>query len=61
MSLDKSIQSGKEHRKPYIKAKAVDKHCQNHGHCKWCESSRLYHILKMEASFKQSMKEYEDE
>ena len=31
MSLDKAIEHGKEHRKPYRGAKAVDKTCRNHG------------------------------
>ena len=33
MSLDKAIKHGKEHRKPYRGAKAVDKSCRNHGSC----------------------------
>lgn len=31
MSFDKAIQYGKEHRKPYKGAKAIDKTCRNHG------------------------------
>lgn len=42
MSLDKSIKSGKEHRKPYRKAKAVDPSCRNHGNCTWCQENRQY-------------------
>lgn len=42
MSLDKAIKYGKEKRKPYRKAKAVDKSCRNHGDCKWCENNRTY-------------------
>lgn len=42
MSLDKAIKHKKEKRKPYIKAKAVDKSCRNHGNCKWCENNRTY-------------------
>ena len=41
MSLDKAIKYGKEKRKPYRKAKAIDKSCRNHGSCKWCEGNRL--------------------
>jgi len=33
MSLDKAIQHGKEHRKPYHGAKAIDQTCRNHGSC----------------------------
>ncbi len=42
MSLDKAIKYGKEKRKPYRKAKAIDKSCRNHGSCKWCEENRTY-------------------
>ena len=42
MSLDKAIKHGKEKRKPYRGAKAVDSTCRNHGSCKWCESNREY-------------------
>jgi hypothetical protein len=40
MSLDKGIEHGKERRKPYRGAKAVDKTCRNHGGCPWCEKGR---------------------
>jgi hypothetical protein len=36
MSLDKAIEHGKEKRKPYRGAKAVDKSCRNHEDCPWC-------------------------
>lgn len=42
MSLNKAIQSGKEHRKPYRKAKAIDKTCRNHGGCPYCEGNRKH-------------------
>ena len=42
MSLDKAIAHGKEKRKPYRGAKAVDSTCRNHGSCKWCESDRRH-------------------
>lgn len=42
MSLDKAIKSGKERRKPYRKAKAVDKTCRNHGGCPYCEGNRKH-------------------
>ena len=48
MSLDKAIRSGKEHRKPYRGAKAVDSTCRNHGSCGWCEGNRLYSSRKRE-------------
>lgn len=37
MSLDKAIEHGKEERKPYRGAKAIDYTCRNHGSCDWCE------------------------
>lgn len=42
MSLDKAIASGKEKRKPYRGAKAVDATCRNHGSDKWHEGNRRY-------------------
>ena len=42
MSLDKAIEHGKEHRKPYYGSKAVDHTCRNHGGCPWCEGNRLH-------------------
>ena len=33
MTLDKAIESGKEHRKQYRGAKRVDPSCRNHGGC----------------------------
>lgn len=46
MSLDKSIEHGKEHRKPYRGSKAIDPSCRNHGGCPWCEGNRLYRTKK---------------
>ena len=54
MSLDKSIEHGKEHRKPYKGARAVDKSCRNHGGCYYCEQDRLY-------KYKKKMLKYNDE
>ena len=48
MSLDKAIEHGKEKRKPYIGAKAIDKDCRNHGSCLWCKRAREYKIKKRE-------------
>ena len=42
MSLEKAIKYGKEKRKPYTKAKAVDKHCRNHGDCPYCKGNRTH-------------------
>ena len=46
MSLDKAIEHGKEHRKPYHGSKAIDPSCRNHGGCPWCEGNRLYRTKK---------------
>lgn len=42
MSLDKAIEHGKEHRKPYRGAKAYFRSCRNHGGCPWCERNRKH-------------------
>ena len=42
MSLNKAIEHGKEHRRPYRGSKAVDYTCRNHGTCDWCKSNRMY-------------------
>lgn len=46
MSLDKAIESGKEHRKSYTGAKAFVKSCRNHGGCSWCKSNRTHKYNK---------------
>ena len=42
MSLDKAIIHGKEHRKPYTGAKAIDPTCRNNCGCDWCRENRQY-------------------
>lgn len=42
MSLDKSIKHGKEKRKKYRGAKAIDCTCRNHNSCSWCRETRLH-------------------
>ena len=46
MSLDKAIEHGKEHRRPYTGGKAIDKSCRNHGSCDWCKGNRMYKYEK---------------
>lgn len=50
MSLDKAIEKGTEHRRPYYGAQAIDASCRNHGgkgkrHCRgqclYCLSNRM--------------------
>lgn len=60
MSLDKSIQSGKEHRKPYRGGKAIDKTCRNHGGCDWCLGNRTHKYDIRELAAEQELGEYDD-
>jgi hypothetical protein len=58
MSLDKAIKHGKEKRKPYRKAKAVDGQCRNHGNCEFCKDNRLYQSNKAEEEADAKMEDY---
>lgn len=49
MSLDKSIEHGKEKRKKYRGSKAVDSTCRNHGGCPFCDGARIHKVKKLEA------------
>jgi len=42
MRLEKAIKYGKEKRKSYRGAKAIDRGCRNHGPCPYCERQRTY-------------------
>lgn len=46
MSLNKAIEHGKERRKPYRGAKAVDVTCRNHGDCPVCRMKREHKARK---------------
>lgn len=48
MSLDKAIRYGKEHRRVYIKGKAVDVLCRNHNVCSWCRNNRTIQATRAE-------------
>ena len=61
MSLDKAIEHGKEKRKPYKGAKAIDCTYRNHGSCEWCKSNRLYKQFKMDEASRQELEEMEDD
>ena len=58
MSLKKAIEHKKEKRKPYRGAKAVDRHCENHGgrrhqwECGYCLGNRTYKNKKREEKSK---------
>jgi hypothetical protein len=59
MSLEKSIESGKEHRKRYYKSKAIDGSCRNHGSCPWCKNSRTRKRKVDETIVEESIQEWE--
>ena len=58
MTLEKTIASGKEHRKPYYGSKAIDKTCRNHGSCPWCQRNRKYKYIKKSQKTLDKMKEW---
>lgn len=60
MSLDKSIQSGKSHHKPYRGAKSIDSTCRNHGSDKWFHGNRTRRNDKQELASEQELREYDD-
>ena len=60
MSLDKSIQHGKSHRKPYRGAKSIDATCRNHGSCEWCHGNQAHKNDKRELAAEQELREYDD-
>ena len=60
MSLDKAIQHGKEHRRPYTGAKAIDRTCRNHGSCEWCRGNRQYASRKKAENMKEMEREWND-
>ena len=59
MSLNKSIEHNKEHRKPYYGSKNFDRTCRNHGGCPWCEENRKNKYVVKEMAMKERIKEYE--
>jgi hypothetical protein len=60
MSLDKAIEHGKEHRKPYYKGKAIDPACRNHGGDDWATASRLHSSVKRLKSAEDKLKDSEE-
>ena len=58
--MNKAIEHGKEHRKPYRGAKAIDRACRNHGGCPWCEENRKYKYIKKIIACNTRLKEWED-
>ena len=63
MSMDKAIEHGKEHRKPWrgnAKFKNFDKTCRNHGSCDYCKFNRLHTFMKNRAAADDRLKEWEE-
>jgi len=46
MSLDKSIDHGKEKRKKYRGSKAWDCTCRNNNSCGWCRETRIHNTKR---------------
>jgi len=59
MSLDKAIMYGKERRRPYRGAKAIDPACRNHGDDDWAIESRLHKHKKRQLSAEEQLEELE--
>lgn len=57
MGLEKAIEHGKEKRKPFKGAKAVDCSCRNHGTCEWCRGNRTHNTTKKREKAIAEMKE----
>lgn len=64
MSLNKSIEFGKEKRKPWRgrnKSKNFDCTCRNHGSCLYCQNNRLYNYQKNLQEASEKIKEWEEQ
>lgn len=59
MGLEKAIEHGKEHRKPYKDSRAFDMSCRNHGTCDYCQGNRLYSSRKRAEAMRSREEEYE--
>jgi len=56
--LDKSIEHGKEHRKPYYRSGRYDRSCRPHGSCPWCLRNRMHSTLVRELACEDKEEEY---
>jgi len=61
MSMNKAILHGKEHRKKYTGAKAVDMTCRNHGSCPWCYGNRTFKARREGLYSLQQVKDWNEE
>lgn len=57
MSLDKAIQYGKEKRRQYRGAKAIDRTCRCNGTCEYCRGNRLKHYKIADIDYKEQILE----
>jgi hypothetical protein len=60
MGLEKAIEHGKEHRKPYRDSRVFFMSCRNHGGCEWCQGNRLYSSKKRAEAMRSREEEYEE-
>ena len=61
MGFEKSIKSGKEHRKQYRGVKAYCQSCRNHGSCDFCKNGRLHNNKKRLLRMKDMKQHYDEE
>lgn len=61
MSLDKSIETGKERRRSYQQSKKFDKSCRNHGSCDYCKDNRLHKFETDKLEAENKIKSWENE
>jgi len=50
MAIEKSIESGKEHRKEYYRSQRFDHTCRPNGSCSYCRSNRFHKNVKRSLS-----------
>ena len=60
MSLDKGVRHGKEKRKKYRGAKAVDPECRNNGSCDYCKGNRQHKNRKREMTADELLRDYKE-
>ena len=58
MALDKAVKHGKEFRKSFRKAQAVDCTCRNNGSCPHCRNNRLHKFIVKEEKAKSIEKDF---
>lgn len=49
MSLNKAIEHGKEHRKPYFKSERFDPTCRPGGTCPYCQRRHRFSTMRVRA------------